>query len=376
METEWRKIDGWVGYEVSRCGKIRSFRNKRRPAGFIMKLHLKKRGNRKDGQSTYWTVTLHSAELVQKKPVHRLVATAFHPNPENKPQVNHKDGDSLNNHADNLEWCTAQENTQHAWETGLCKRKWDLSNEQIQYLKDNYVKLGSVILSEQLQIPQQIVLKYANKHGISVKDSLFKKVIDTSNNTIYNSIHEVCKITGKSVKEMRRKLSNERRNLTPFRYIDNRGNITEAKYFEPAPRFRYKKPVGIFDNDWNLIEKFDYPEDLTIKYGVQLSVINNFVNGKTSIGKGYKFKLIGEDGNFIEPTPFVSKRVVKPKKEKQPVSPTKKVLQYQVSGEFIREFPSILQAALSIGSDKKQFRKQVLKSKTGYAKGYNWKVID
>jgi len=55
--------------------------------------------------------------------VHRLVALAFVPNIDNKPQVNHKDGNKLNNSADNLEWVTASENHQHAWDTGLNESK-------------------------------------------------------------------------------------------------------------------------------------------------------------------------------------------------------------------------------------------------------------
>ncbi len=67
----------------------------------------------------YLRVCLRINKVPSYHLLHRLVAETRLPNPDNKEQVNHKDGDRVNNHPDNLEWVTPSENMLHAWATGL-----------------------------------------------------------------------------------------------------------------------------------------------------------------------------------------------------------------------------------------------------------------
>lgn len=79
--------------------------------------------------------------------IHRLIAATFIPNPENKPFVNHKDGNKKNNHIFNLEWVTRQENEDHAVNIGK-KPKGEknggskISNQDAEYIRKNYTKTG------------------------------------------------------------------------------------------------------------------------------------------------------------------------------------------------------------------------------------------
>lgn len=70
----------------------------------------------------YHEIGLYNKGKDKYCPVHRLVAKAFIPNPDNKPFVNHIDGNKINNHVNNLEWVTHQENMEHAKKTNLIKR--------------------------------------------------------------------------------------------------------------------------------------------------------------------------------------------------------------------------------------------------------------
>ena len=105
MIEEWRPIEGYEGlYEVSNLGRVRSLDR------FYYRLHKGKVLSPTKDRYGYLTVTLNCNGKSKTIKIHRLVAQAFLPNPDNLPQVNHKDEDKTNNNVDNLEWCTAKYN--------------------------------------------------------------------------------------------------------------------------------------------------------------------------------------------------------------------------------------------------------------------------
>lgn len=104
MKEQFRKVVGNDNYSISNNGRLLNKKGK------------EKTFQKKDG---YLKVDLYMNGIKSSKRVHRLVAEAFIPNPKNKPDVNHKDGNKCNNSVDNLEWVDKKENMQHASKNGL-----------------------------------------------------------------------------------------------------------------------------------------------------------------------------------------------------------------------------------------------------------------
>lgn len=122
MEEIWKDINGYENeYQISNLGNVRSL-DKKVNCGYnsfaikngkVLKLH----------QSLKYKYIMLSSNNKQKMyRVHILVAKAFIPNPQNKTQVNHKNGNKLDNRVENLEWVTPKENLIHAWKNKLNKR--------------------------------------------------------------------------------------------------------------------------------------------------------------------------------------------------------------------------------------------------------------
>ena len=105
MEEIWKDIKGYEGlYQVSNLGRVKSLK--------FGKERILKPGRKKIG---YLIVLLYDNNGICKWfRIHRLVAEAFIPNPNNLPEVNHKDEDKSNNRVSNLEWCTRQYNNEYS----------------------------------------------------------------------------------------------------------------------------------------------------------------------------------------------------------------------------------------------------------------------
>jgi hypothetical protein len=167
------RIENYPLYEVLSDGTILGLRGK------ILKPHPT--GTNKG----YRAVRLYNSEGTKWFLVHRLVAMCFIENPENKPQVNHKDGDKLNNNVSNLEWATRSENMQHAYDSGLMPYTEKQRAARIQNCKN-------------MSIP----------------------VLDTATGIYYDSITEAALTIGKKSNYLSRCLSGVRKNKTNFIYAN------------------------------------------------------------------------------------------------------------------------------------------------------------
>lgn len=168
MEEVWKEIPGARGlYHISSKGRVKSLARmtyytsrggnpvQRAYPEVIMKLPT-------CNDTWYPMVTIRG---INRKLVHRLVAIAFIPNPDNLEFVNHKDGIKQNNNVENLEWCTRQQNEDHAFRTGL-KNSTGCNNAMSKLQDEDVVS----------------ILKVSNR-CVSVKNDLCKQY-DVSRATI------------------------------------------------------------------------------------------------------------------------------------------------------------------------------------------------
>lgn len=220
MTEEWRDIKGYEGsYQVSNLGRVRSLDRYIPSRGYYRKGRIIQPFDNKEYNNT----NLNLDRKTKTFCTHRLVAEVFIPNPDNKPCINHIDGNKRNNVVSNLEWVTHKENTQHAIKLGLIDVSTSAENG-----KKSVEVVGIPIICEDSgqvfeciqdakrvfgseQFIQESVRSGKRSHG--GKGFLFKQITreeylnNKSNqksqdeyNQIYESIWAKCKHMGRAVK--------------------------------------------------------------------------------------------------------------------------------------------------------------------------------
>jgi len=182
-EEEWATFPEFPTYSVSTFGRVKSLRSNK-----IMHQQVNERG--------YLVTSLVYNGIRKKFKCHRLVAMVFIPNPLNKPEVNHDDFNKCNNFFKNLEWSTPKENTEHAKRGGKRPTR-----------KEPKPKIGEYPIRCQ-------------------------KIIDTSNGNIYDSVHHLSEILKVTPKYIRKKLSGEIFNDTPYRWLKGQYSLFYKKRYE------------------------------------------------------------------------------------------------------------------------------------------------
>ena len=175
----WVKIKGYEDfYEISSSGEIRSkdrtltdkIGRTRSWKGKVLNPDIAPNG--------YYRVSFSINRKRKQFYVHRLIAEHFIPNPDNLPQVNHIDGNKLNNSLDNLEWVTVQDNVIHAYKNGLVKH---VSGKE----HFNYGKFGSESKRAKPVIATNIITNEKKRYGSIVetaKDGFTKSEVSRACN--------------------------------------------------------------------------------------------------------------------------------------------------------------------------------------------------
>lgn len=145
INPKWVDIAGYENlYQINQFGEIRTLKNSPK----LKKYNLLKPQISKTNGYVYQMLNKNGTKKLFR--VHRLVASAFLPNPNNLPQVNHKDGNKQNNRADNLEWCEQSYNMKHAYKNKLqtpseTQRKAIINTNKLKQKRVCQIKDGEII---------------------------------------------------------------------------------------------------------------------------------------------------------------------------------------------------------------------------------------
>lgn len=337
---EWKEVDGCENYEVSSFGKVRN-----KNSGRILKQSCK---------GGYMIIGMQNGNSKKTTSVHRLVASAFIKNPENKPHVNHKDKNRSNNNVQNLEWCTALENNIH--------KSSSLEQRTNQNLKVWRVDKET---NEKLELYNSI----CDASIWCVKNN-FSSSAHNARGNISNVIRSVYKSSCgfKWVMDNQNSLENE-----VWKNVVIDGKVFDNYFVSNLGRFKNSKGV-IMENYKTHHSGYIYLRVNKEKYALHRLVafafienpenkpVVNHVDGcKTNnCVSNLEWCTIKENNQHNHNAGLIKKY-------------TRKIAQYNLNGELVKEYDSIIKAKKETGVSS---IKEVLYNNQKTAGGFIWKYLE
>ena len=349
MENEiWKTIEEFPIYEVSNLGRIKNSISKK-----ILRATIK---------SGYHNISLTNNNSKKTLKVHRVVAIAFIPNPENKSDVNHKDKDKLNNKLSNLEWMTRKENNSHKSQTLIYK-----SNKNKPLLRID-------------KDTNEIIEKYDSIElaGIWAYNNHFTKTPHNGRNAVGNCVNGLSKSAYGSKWEYENKyedLENEIWREVIIKDLDI--TIYGNKKYYVSNLGRFKDSEGLIRDNYKINENgyirvYIYNKTYAVHRLVAFAFLENPDN-KEQVNHIDGNKL----NNKLDNLEWVTNKENQIHKFKIGLGNnfTRTIIQYDLEGNLIKEFKSIISAAKEIGISKSNIQ-GVLLNKRKTAGGFIWKYLE
>lgn len=348
MMEEWRVIHNFPNYSVSNFGNVKNNNTNK-----LFRL------NAKNG---YQNVTLINNLGKKNFRVHRLVALAFIPNPENKPEVNHLDKNKLNNNINNLEWNTRLENCQHR-SVGLVYEsnrnipiyRLDKNSKEVLEIYNSIEDAGIWVLNNNLTVTahngRNSIGNCLNGLSNSAYGYRWKYV---ENNDLENEEWKEINLT---------KLFGENHGCNKTYFVSNLG--------------RFKNSFGIIMDNYKLNENGYIRVYINNKtFGLHRLVAFTFLENPEN-KETVNHKDGNKTNNCVNNLEFATNKEQQIHKFQIGLGNnfTRKIKQYDLSGNLIKEFDSIVSAAKEMNVSKSTIR-GVLINYRKMAAGFIWKYSE
>jgi hypothetical protein len=344
---EWRVIKDFPNYSISNFGNVKNNKTNRN-----MKLNVK---------GGYYNISLNNDNCKKCLKVHRLVALAFIENLENKPEVNHKDKNKLNNYINNLEWSTRQEQNIHR-----CKDLIITSNKNKPI--NRLDKITGDILQKYNSIEDAGI--WANENKLTSNSHNGRNAIGNCVNGLSNSAY------GFRWQYIDNGLENEEWKEIDFNKIFNEKINTDKKYYV-SNLGRFKNSYGTIMenykvNDNGYIRVYIYKKTFLLHRLVAFTFLENQENKETVNHKdGNKLN------NKVDNLEFATNKEQQKHKFENNLGNnfTRKIKQYDLNWNLIKEHTSISLAAKEMNISKSSIQ-GVLFGRRKTAAGFIWKYVD